>query len=512
MKIFRLFTVLFSLTLFTAGGGEIRFLDPGFESFRKKEKNPYWWQLLDAKSGTARSDAKVKYSGKYSLKVTVRDEFLYVRYLGGPFKTRPAVRYSFSIRAKGKGILNLVVMQNTEKVGYVGEYWSKKTTPLCSADFQLTGEWKQYTFVFAGNHPGLFYMNPMIAVSGDKAYAYLDDAKISRLNPEADSLLDPIPSCTVVKRGRKSFFFPGGEKLPEGAMALFSGRMAQYNGKYKKIPSAGKWSVHVPEEPGCYPFALVHEKNGIGKRCYVHVLEESRYDKLLKKSSSIPANPGKVLILGDSLSDYLRGYNYVDIVQHFCRLRFGAQTRFYNYGVGGDQAPRVLDRLRGVKGTYALHRYKGIHQTDPDLIFISLGHNDSLSLNRDLKEKSPTQVSPEKFAATLKEIIVLLRQRHPKAKIVLFTPYALCYKKTLKHFFGNRKLLYGEPAILKKFAGIVKAVGAETQCGVLDVYTPTSRIRDTSSYFMYDGIHLNLQGNFLAAELILQYLAEGGKS
>ena len=115
MKFFRLFAVLFSLTLFTAGGGEIRFLDPGFESFRKKEKNPYWWQLLDTKSGTARSDAKVKYSGKYSLKVTVRDEFLYVRYLGGPFKTRPGVRYSFSIRAKGKGILNLVVSSSVPR-------------------------------------------------------------------------------------------------------------------------------------------------------------------------------------------------------------------------------------------------------------------------------------------------------------------------------------------------------------------------------------------------------------
>ena len=512
MNFYRIFAIVFSLTVFAAGGGEVRFLDPGFESFRKKEKNPYWWQLLDKKSGTALSDAKVKHSGRYSLKVTVKDEFLYVRYLGGPFKTRPGIRYSFSLWAKGKGILNLVVKQNVERVGFVGEYWSRKTTPLCSPDFQLTEEWKQYTFVFAGKHPGLFYMNPMIAVSGEKAYAFLDDAKISPLNPEADPILDPIPGCAVVRKGVKSLSIPACGKLPEGLKAHFSGTMARYNGKYKTVPTSGNWSINIPEKASCYPFALIHEKTGTGKRCYIHVLEEAHYDKLLKQSSSISVNPRKVLILGDSLSDYLRGYNYVDIVQYFCRLRFGNQIRFYNYGVGGDQAPRVLNRLRGIKGTYALHRYKGIRETDPDLIFISLGHNDSLSLNRDLKEKSPTQVSPEKFASSLKEIIDLLRGRHPKAKIVLFTPYALCYKKTLKHFFGNRKLLYGEPAILKKFAETVKAVGAEKKCDVLDVYTPTSRIRDTAPYFMYDGIHLNLKGNFLAAELILKYLAGGGKS
>ena len=66
------------------------FRDPGFESFRKKQQNPYWWQLVSDLDGTALSDFKDKHSGQKALKVSVREgrDSLTVRYFSAPLKTQ----------------------------------------------------------------------------------------------------------------------------------------------------------------------------------------------------------------------------------------------------------------------------------------------------------------------------------------------------------------------------------------------------------------------------------------
>ena len=168
----------------------------------------------------------------------------------------------------------------------------------------------------------------------------------------------------------------------------------------------------------------------------------------------------------------------------------------------------MLDRLKEVRGTYALDRYKGIRDVKPDHILISLGQNDTLSLDRSKGAASPVQVPEEKFAACIREMVTLLRKHYPGAKIVLFTPYTMCIEKTRKHFFGNRKLMYGQPEIVLRYVNLVKQLGRELNCSVLDVYTPFKQLQDRGPYFMPDGIHLSLKGNFYAAEQVLRFFGE----
>ena len=299
-------------------------------------------------------------------------------------------------------------------------------------------------------------------------------------------------------------------RLSEGTVLHFSPDLRNLNGEKKQLPSNGKVTLKLPEKIGCYGFSVTNEKIGIGRRCYVHVLAPDQYDRMQQISEQI-RNPGTVLVIGDSLSDYLRGYNWVEIVSHFCRTRFPGKTDWFNYAVGGDQAPRVLNRLREVPGTFALERYHGIKDIKPDLILISLGQNDSLSLDRGLKEKSPTQVPPEKFKTCMNGIIAHLKKQYPTARIVIFTPYALCVEKCRKHFFANRKLVYGEPLIMEKYAGLVREIALENQCGVLDVHTPFRSLKDSAPYFLYDGIHMNIRGNLYASEIVLKYLTQEEK-
>lgn len=485
------------------------FRDPGFESFRKKQQNPYWWQLVSDRDGTALSDFKDKHSGQKALKVTVREggDSLTVRYFSAPLKTQPGTRWRFSVWAKGQGTMNLILLQRAEKID-APPYHTFRIEPLKSPDFQLGSEWKLYTFTAAGTNPALSAMEPQITLAGKSALALFDDAELVKTAGTQENILHDFPSCAVVKSGMTAEFRCPPARLPEGTVLHFSPELKKLNGEKKPLPAAGKITLEVPEKTGCYGFAVMHEKLGIGRRCYVHVLASDQYDRLQKIAEQI-RNPGTVLVLGDSLSDYLRGYNWVEIVSHFCRTRFPGKTDWFNYAVGGDQAPRILNRLREVPGTYALERYRGIREVKPDLILISIGQNDSLSLDRDLKDRSPTQVPPEKFKECLTGIIAHLRKHYPGARIVIFTPYALCVEKCRKHFFANRKLVYGEPLIMEKYAALVRETAGANQCGVLDVFTPFRALKDPAPYFLYDGIHMNIRGNLYASEIVLKYLNLG---
>ena len=56
--------------------------------------------------------------------------------------------------------------------------------------------------------------------------------------------------------------------------------------------------------------------------------------------------PVSVLFLGDSLSDFYRGYNYIDRIGFWVGKYNPGKFTFRNAGVGGDFCKRMLDRLQ----------------------------------------------------------------------------------------------------------------------------------------------------------------------
>lgn len=488
--------------IFTVAG-QSRLIDSGFESLRKVQKNCYWWQVQKKDTAKAVSVSAGKHSGYRSLQVTLLKDTARIYHLGKPIRTEPGMRWKFSLYAKGNGRLQIIIPQ----FGILPDReYDNKLQEVRSPVFQLTDQWKKYEFVYTGKPVTLYKFNVQLELTGKNSKITLDTAKLIpdsdkkvffRAHPEncvarpGENIVHEILTKGITGKSYVDYSgLPGGSRTPV------------------EIPADGILRFKAPEKPGVYPLAIFNKKHGVGSKFIVHVFTNKAYANLENLSKKIK-NPGRVLVIADSLSDYLRGRNWVDTLEYFCWKKYGRKTMFFNYAIGGDMAPRTLDRLRGKKGTYAMERYEGIAQCKPDTIFIFLGHNDSLLMNRDLGAKSPTQVPPEKFVKDYSAIIQLARKMYGKdTRFILITPVAMDYKKTWKLRFGKSKIVYGEPVIMERYRQLVYQIAKSNHCEVLDVFAPLKAKKDLASYSLGDGVHINLKGNYLVAETALKHLAK----
>ena len=496
MKRLTYFLVFCIAGIFSLGADSPQmFIDRSFDSVRKKEKNPYWWRLTSDKDGVALSDQKDKRHGSASLHISAVKKSAAVSYLRN-FSSGPGVRWKVNVWAKGKGKLQFAFEEYICNFDLAGRRRGKE---VLSPEFQLTENWQQYEYVYTGKTPGLVEFNPRFRISGIDASAHLDEASCYNVSvPGAQIFSIPLNCTTTPGKIQEIKFNSPGEAI-EACLQHLGGSSAV---KLKD----GILKFKAPDRPGIYPISLMDTVNGTGRNYFIQVLATEDYNRLEKASSRLK-NPGRVLIIGDSLSDYLRGRNWVDMVEHFCHQRFGEKTVFFNYAIGGDQVDRTLARLKKVPKTYALERYQGIETCRPDTVFIFLGHNDSLLRNRNLGFKSPTLVPPELFKKTYTELIQFVRQKYNSPRIILISPVYMVYAKTWRHRFGNPKLVYGEPVILKNYRDMVQQLAGELNCDFIDAHTLLKKQKDPESFSLYDGIHINLKGNHLLAEHVLEFLS-----
>jgi len=138
-------------------------------------------------------------------------------------------------------------------------------------------------------------------------------------------------------------------------------------------------------------------------------------------------------------------------------------------------------------------------------VIISLGHNDSLVLDKTMGINSPLQVPPEKFKENMLELIKIVRQKCNNPEIVLLTPVLADYEKSMKHC-AKVKYVFGEPSVVAKYRDLVKEIGQIAGCSVIDVFTPTANHPNRNALYNFDGVHLTSSGNKVIAMEILKYL------
>ena len=473
--------------------GQQMFVDESFESVRKKEQNPYWWRLTSEKEAVAKADFKDKVHGRAALRISGVSKSAAVRYIRY-FKTAPGIRWRISVWAKGKGTLNLLCRQNAVNLESSGV---RKLRDFLSPGVKLTEKWQKYEFFYTGDAPGLEEFNPCFKLRGPGGEMLLDNAACFRA---------AVPGKVLLSRPLNAVTAPG-----EMVAYRIDSDGSRVEGTFKDGSKVelqnGLLKFKAPLKTGVHAVTLTDAGKHAGRNFYINVLSMQDFKHLEKITSGVK-NPGRVLVLGDSLSDYLRGRNWVDMAENFCCRRFGDKTVFFNYGVGGDMVTRTLARMKKVPRTYALERYQGIDECRPDTVIIFLGHNDSLLLDRDLGSKSPTQVSPEKFIAAYTELIKLVRQKYNSPRIILMTPVCMDYAKTWKHRFGNPKLVFGEPAILEKYRSMVLKIARDNKCEAIDLFAVFKAQKDLGSFSLRDGIHVNLKGSRLVAETLLKHLGK----
>ncbi len=234
------------------------------------------------------------------------------------------------------------------------------------------------------------------------------------------------------------------------------------------------------------------------------------------------ATPVRVLYLGDSLSDFDRGSNQVDRLQTKLDAVEPRQVSIYNYSIRGDYIDRVLERIAGKKGTYALDRFAGIWGRQYDWAFVFLGHNDTKTSSAS-GFASPA-VLPKDVESGYRRLVDILRAKGIR-RIILLSPassnYELCAANAEKRLAaikaGKIKKAkaasrFGEPRHMEEFMAAVQGVAKDKGCEFLDVYTAMKALPDKASLLNpHDGVHLSAKGHAYMAERTYEYLKANKK-
>lgn len=245
---------------------------------------------------------------------------------------------------------------------------------------------------------------------------------------------------------------------------------------------------------------------------YIDVLPKAEYDAFAKAAAAVRFEklPAHLLFIGDSLTDFFRGQNYVDKIGFWLRKQYGEQATVKNAGVGGDYITRVWDRLNHEPKAFRLSMFDDLYQPVPTRVFFFLGHNDSkLSSTSDYKTAT---VEPAQFEELYRKSIKKV-QAETKARITVISATSSVYETTKATADKSREQgkshnLFGKPEALEQFNALAQKVAKECSANYLDVYTPTKQAPNKPALFIKDGVHLSNLGNRLIA---LEVLKELGK-
>ena len=236
----------------------------------------------------------------------------------------------------------------------------------------------------------------------------------------------------------------------------------------------------------------------------------------------LAAQPVRVLYLGDSLSDFDRGSNHVDRLQAKLDADAPKQFEIHNFSIRGDYISRLLDRLDGKKGTYALARFDGIWDRQYDWAFVFLGHNDTKTSSAN--DFTKPCVALEDVEKGFTRLVDILRAKGIK-RIILMSPassnYELCAANAEKRLAAIKSgkvkkakaaSRFGEPKQMEAFMATVKNVAKAKDCEFLDVYTAMKALPDKASLLNpRDGVHLSAKGHAYMAEKTYEYLKTNKK-
>ena len=221
---------------------------------------------------------------------------------------------------------------------------------------------------------------------------------------------------------------------------------------------------------------------------------------------------GNILFLGDSLTDYNRGSNHVDLVAHYLRASGKGPAAIYNYAIGGDYILRVLSRLDGKKGTHRLECYSDIRSRPYDIAFVWLGGNDS-KVSSSSNYTTPC-VSTNRVVTGYERLADELRKMGAK-RIVFMSSHSCNLEATrriveYRRSIGKSHSFFGIPERMEAFNAAVKEAAERKGCEFFNVYDEVKARPDKADLVIRDGVHLSEKGRYYFAEKLLGYLA-GGK-
>lgn len=282
----------------------------------------------------------------------------------------------------------------------------------------------------------------------------------------------------------------------------------------KTVVSGADGIVTVqPEKQGKGIIQLSASAKGAYASAFIDVEDSAEYDKTdaIAKKVKLPAKLN-ILVIGDSLSDFYRGQNYLDRLSFWLNKYNPGKAVFRNAGVGGDYVQRVLERLAGTLPgaghAYRQNMYDNLFAQSYDLIFIFLGQNDTRSLRTQNFEKP--LMSPEQQEKGLRGILDFIGKRS-KAGIILISPspsYAKLFEdRSAKMAPGAEMVMFGKKELVDQYDRVNRKLCQELNLDYIDILTPMRGAENLKSLYMEDGVHLSPAGGRLIADVLLNYFA-----
>jgi lysophospholipase L1-like esterase len=213
--------------------------------------------------------------------------------------------------------------------------------------------------------------------------------------------------------------------------------------------------------------------------------------------------PVKILILGDSLSDFCRGYNWADILE--MRLKqLNPKSRIFNYACRGDSVQTISSRLSGGTSVFMAGHYRGLRDNQYDLVIIFAGHNDTVA-----EKKSGFQtprLNEEQIRRYYNTITGELKKISPAAPVVVISPVSMPQEI---HEASKAPYRFGIPALVKKYDAVVRQIASANNWNYVDVYTAFDKLAaGKAAYFNKDGVHINERGNLFLAMQVMESFPE----
>jgi lysophospholipase L1-like esterase len=408
-----------------------------------------------------------------------------------------------SVEAKGKGEFlsgMLVYHPGVKRPEYRPGQTVVLTGDFRTYDFEVTIQWRCHN------------VRPYIEV-GDSGEVLIREFRMAaQIDFEVE--VAAVGGLTVVKPG---------EALPEASFrtnrpgAEFSIAQLNLNNhrvREAKVKADADGVVNIPavdQGRGVWEFSAARS----GKSATNYFVKEGsaadfeRTDALAKRVKL--DKKLHILIIGDSLSDFYRGYNYVDRLEFWLNRYNPGMVTIRNAGVRGDFVKRVQERLLGTEGkakdVYEQSRYDRLFDEKYDLIFIFLGQNDTRTPKK-LNYAVPL-TEPHAQYDGLKAILEFIRKRSD-AKIVLVSPSPCCAEyiearraKAKKNFvmFGKKEFVDNYDLMNRRFC---KEFGLD----YVDILDPMRNAPDLKALYVKDGVHLSLIGGRFVADELLRYFSK----
>ena len=261
--------------------------------------------------------------------------------------------------------------------------------------------------------------------------------------------------------------------------------------------------------PGLWEFAA--SRRGHRALCYVFCENSADYDRSDALARQVRIEkPLRILILGDSLSDFYRGYNYVDRLRFWLDKYNPGKVSIRNAAVHGDFIRRVEYRLydthRGEKVSFEPDAYKGVFDDRYDLILIFLGQNDTRTHGSQGFRAPITDEATQRDG--LEKILAYIRGRS-NAVIVLVSPspsYEQGFRERLAKGANPKKIvIFGKKEFVDAYDRVNREFCKAHGFDYIDILTPMRNVKDLKRLYQPDFVHLSPAGGRFVADELLKY-------